>query len=64
MTSDVTVVTGYGALEGGAPGPVGPWALAWRRLRRDRVALACGAVFFGILFAVTAGGPIAARLVG
>lgn len=64
MTSDATVVTEYGALEGGAPRPIGPWALAWRRLRRDRVALACGIVFFAILFAVTAGGPIVARLVG
>ena len=64
MAGDATVVTGYGALESGAPRPVGPWALARRRLRRDRVALACGAVFVAILFAVTAGGPIAARLLG
>ena len=64
MASDVTVVTGYGALDGGAPRPVGPWTLGWRRLRRDRVALVSGAVFFAILFAVTAGGPIVARLVG
>ncbi|HET8606886.1 MAG TPA: ABC transporter permease [Gaiellaceae bacterium] len=64
MSSEVTVVTGYDALEREELRPLGPWAVAWRRLRRDRVALVSGAVFLAILFAVTAGGPIVSALVG
>ncbi len=44
--------------------PVGPWKLAWRRLRRDRVALVSGAAVAFVLFASIAGGPIAERLLG
>ncbi|HET7044297.1 MAG TPA: ABC transporter permease [Gaiellaceae bacterium] len=50
-----------------APAParaVGPWTLAWRRLRRDRVALASGIVVALVLFAVIAGGPIAEKVLG
>ena len=62
--TDTTAVTVAEAASAAAARPVGPWALAWRRLRRDRVALASGAVFVAILFAVTAGGPIVSRLLG
>ncbi len=44
--------------------PAGPWRIAWRRLRRDRVALACGVAVVAILFAVSAGAPIASALLG
>ena len=36
----------------------GPWRLAWRRLRRNRTALASGVVFIAILLACTAGAPL------
>jgi ABC-type dipeptide/oligopeptide/nickel transport system permease subunit len=47
-----------------APRPAGAWTLAWRRLKRDRIALASGAVLLVILFAVFAGGPILAKVEG
>jgi peptide/nickel transport system permease protein len=36
----------------------GPWRIAWRRLRRNRVAMASGLVFIAILLACTAGAPL------
>ena len=48
----------------GAGRPAGPWGLAWRRLRRDRVALASGVVFCLVVLAVTAGAPLAEKLLG
>jgi peptide/nickel transport system permease protein len=36
----------------------GPWALAWRRLRRNRTAMAAGIVFAAVLLACTAGAPL------
>jgi peptide/nickel transport system permease protein len=44
--------------------PVGPWLVAWRRLRRDRVALASGIVLAAVVLAVVAGAPLAERLLG
>jgi peptide/nickel transport system permease protein len=44
--------------------PVGAWRIAWRRLRRDKVALVSAGVLTLIIFASFAGGPIASRLVG
>ena len=42
----------------------GPWRLFWRRLRRDRLAMAAGAVFLLILLLCFAGGPFFAWLLG
>ncbi len=42
----------------------GPWRLAWRRLRRDRVAVASGVFLVALVLAVFAGAPIAARILG
>ncbi len=47
-----------------APPPRGPWALAWRRLKRDRAALACGVFLVILLFAVGPGAPLYARMIG
>lgn len=44
--------------------PQGQWALAWRRLKRDRVALACGVFLLAVVFAVGPGAPIYERAVG
>lgn len=46
------------------PRPAGTWAIAWRRLRRNRTALACGVLALAMILAVTAGASIAAALVG
>lgn len=43
-----------------APAPEGPWRLTWRRLRRDRLALAGGALFVLIVLACLAA-PLWAR---
>jgi peptide/nickel transport system permease protein len=43
---------------------IGPWRVSWRRLRRDRVALASGVVFLAIALAVVVGAPLAAHLLG
>jgi peptide/nickel transport system permease protein len=47
-----------------APRPQGQWALAWRRLKRDRVALACGCFLVFVVFAVGPGAPLYERAVG
>ncbi len=51
-----------------APGaqvePAGPWRLAWRRLRRDRVAVASGIFLVVLVLAVFPGASIAAALLG
>src|SRR5207237_10336246 len=44
--------------------PVGAWTIAWRRLRRDKIALASAGILSLIVFAAFAGGPIAAKLLG
>ncbi len=44
--------------------PQGQWALAWRRLKRDRVALACGIFLLVVTFAVGPGAPLYERAVG
>jgi peptide/nickel transport system permease protein len=44
--------------------PVGHWLLAWRRLRRDRVALASGVFLVVLLFAVFPGAPLYERAIG
>ncbi len=44
--------------------PIGHWRLAWRRLRRDRVAMASGCVLVVILFACFPGAPLYEKLVG
>ncbi len=44
--------------------PVGHWTLAWRRLRKDRLSLVCGAILIVVAFSVTAGAAIASRVVG
>ena len=47
-----------------APRPAGTWTIAWRRLRRNRIALACGVLTVVIVFCITAGASIASRLLG
>jgi hypothetical protein len=42
----------------------GQWALAWRRLKRDRFALACGVFLVALVFAVGPGAPLYERIVG
>ena len=44
--------------------PKGQWALAWRRLRRDRVAVGCGVFLLVLLFAVFPGAPLYEKAVG
>jgi peptide/nickel transport system permease protein len=46
------------------PRPRGQWALAWMRLKRDRLALGCGVFLVGLLFAVGPGAPLYGKLVG
>ena len=46
------------------PRPRGQWALAWRRLRRDRVAVACGVFLVVLVFAVGPGAPLYGKAVG
>src|SRR5436305_11560488 len=46
------------------PRPRGQWALAWRRLRRDRLAVACGVFLVFVVFAVGPGAPLYEQLVG
>jgi hypothetical protein len=45
-----------------APRPEGQWALAWRRLKRDRFAMACGVFLLVILFAVGPGARLYAKV--
>ncbi len=47
-----------------SPRPQGQWALVWRRLRRDRVAVACGVFLVVLVFAVGPGAPLYGKLVG
>src|SRR3954468_15685130 len=47
-----------------SPRPQGQWALAWRRLQRDRVAVACGVFLVVLVFAVGPGAPLYGKLVG
>jgi peptide/nickel transport system permease protein len=47
-----------------APRPQGQWALACRRLKRDRLALSCGFFLLFVLFAVGPGAPLYERAVG
>src|SRR5437763_9679401 len=42
--------------------PAGHWAIAWRRLRRDRVGFACLVAILALILLVFAGAPPAARL--
>jgi peptide/nickel transport system permease protein len=44
--------------------PVGHWTIVWRRVRRDKIALVCGAILIVIAFAVTFGATIASRALG
>jgi peptide/nickel transport system permease protein len=44
--------------------PAGAWTIAWRRLRRDKVALASAGVLILIILACFGGAPLAAKLVG
>jgi len=50
------------AAPGGETRPLGPWRLAWRRLRRDRWSFASLIVLLVILVACFAGGAIASHL--
>src|SRR5882757_7214864 len=56
------VVVSEGQLD--APRPQGQWALAWRRLKRDRVAVGCGLFLLVLVFAVGPGAPLYEKLVG
>src|SRR3954454_18139421 len=47
-----------------SPRPQGQWSLALRRLRRDRLAVACGIFLIVLLFAVGPGAPLYGKLVG
>ncbi len=42
----------------------GPWSIAWRRLRRDRIALASGIFLVVLLFAIFPGAKIASLALG
>lgn len=44
--------------------PQGAWQLAWRRFKRDRVAVACGVFLLVVVFAVGPGAPLYERIVG
>src|SRR6476646_2154187 len=44
--------------------PRGQWALVWRRLKHDRVALGCGVFLVVLVFAVGPGAPLYERIVG
>lgn len=44
-----------GSEEHDAPRPQGQWALAWRRLKRDRITVACGVFLVLLVFAVGLG---------
>ena len=44
--------------------PVGAWQVAWKRLRRDRVALLSASVLALVVLASFAGGPLATKLLG
>jgi peptide/nickel transport system permease protein len=47
-----------------APRPQGQWALAWRRFKRDRVAVGCGIFLLVLVFAVGPGAPLYEKVVG
>jgi peptide/nickel transport system permease protein len=47
-----------------APRPQGQWALAWRRFRRDRVAVGCGIFLLVLVFAVGPGAPLYEKVIG
>ena len=47
-----------------SPRPQGQWALAWRRLKRDRVAFAAASSCCCPVFAVGPGAPLYGKLVG
>jgi hypothetical protein len=47
-----------------APRPQGQWALAWRRFKRDRVAVGCGVFLLVLVFAVGPGAPLYEKIVG
>jgi peptide/nickel transport system permease protein len=53
-----------GSLEAAAPRPQGQWALVRRRLKRDRVAVACAGFLAVVVFAVGPGAPLYERIVG
>ncbi|HTR32249.1 MAG TPA: ABC transporter permease [Gaiellaceae bacterium] len=55
---------GSSAAEGGEARPLGPWRLAWRRLRRDRWSFASLVALVCIVAACFAGGAIATQLSG
>jgi peptide/nickel transport system permease protein len=44
--------------------PAGAWGVAWRRLKRDKVALVSGGALVFVVFASFAGGPILSRVLG
>jgi peptide/nickel transport system permease protein len=44
--------------------PAGHWLLAWRRLRRDRVAVASGIFLAVVLFAIFPGAPLYEKAIG
>lgn len=46
------------------PRPDGHWRIAWRRLRRDKIAVASGVFLLLVLFGVFPGAPLAARALG
>ena len=46
------------------PRPQGQWALAWRRFKRDRVAVGCSIFLLFLVFAVGPGAPLYETIVG
>ncbi|HEY8722776.1 MAG TPA: ABC transporter permease [Gaiellaceae bacterium] len=48
----------------GSSRPQGQWALAWRRFKRDRVAVGCGIFLLFLVFAVGPGAPLYEKIVG
>jgi peptide/nickel transport system permease protein len=47
-----------------APRPQGQWALAWRRFKRDRLAVGCGIFLLLLFLAVGPGAPLYGKIVG
>ncbi len=62
LDAELRQVTPHGAAPGARPASTGPWRLAWRRLARNRVAMAAGAVFAAIL-ACSVAAPLYAHAV-
>jgi len=62
LTASVEIVDD--GVDVNAPRAQGQWALAWRRFKRDRVAVGCAVFLLLLVFAVGPGAPLYGKLVG